>query len=731
MANDDYIELIRTFRKYYKRKEYACAACVVAKHPYCQSVENNNALDILTSHTSNDLWQCINKKQSRFNKEQIEELQNNLVKVFLNCDRELKRILLDNGHLDNWVSSYFYSTGKNIPYPLKLAKRLEHEKFSPGINKLFAYLFCNYSDSPARESWLTYLEHNNKYETVFNYLDRNISSLKYETEKTRMLSRALNAVLQHTKAKIPASKRDKKLYPAVIKGFKFIDELYEIQGSSEELSEKYDKLCMYMLKPELLEGRSKLALLNKMATAMPRAGKAMASWFGIKDVELPSNKGVMDGAPKILTPSMLTPWIDGSNVANNPFEKIKLNLNTAEQGVIGGFLSASTIWEYIQIDPNVIKAIDFSYTNEDSWAGRVVTAKDILDKDGDSLTGALHRLNGYTAEQQVAMHYSANGYIVDTAETANEEGWDLIIDGQLVQVKNTMTPSLVQDALNKNPDIPVITNIEMQQHFENNPMVWPDPLLVNEQVADTTLQSLETLEDLNFSSIESSEELLSIPLVSVAFAMYRNRELLNSSENGDYIGQVSEDVIFRSGGALAAGTIATYVGSLLLGPVGGAGAGIIFSMIGHEVGATAQNELNNGESVFKAREEAINSLSGFATWFAQGPLDKRLKDVTDKYTNTILPLIEENKHNPDAMGYLTFVRVGFEEMILRYKDLIEWIVSRLDIDDFSKAHAGWAALQASSNFSGVALQSKVENVKKCVAKYNDERGISTSLGTVT
>jgi len=727
----EYTKLVSSISNSIGRGEYARAVCMVAKYPKLQSIEEKRALVILNNNSPDDLWSCLNIRSSEFEKNERNDLIRRLVKIFIESNGYVKRTLIDNGHLEKIVTLYFFSNDKSLPIPEELAGSMGREKYNSKSNKIFALLFCKYKNDDVIDSWFSYLEYNKKYIIIINYIHKNIVGFKKKGGGERALILGSDMVLKYVESLPGSTDKDKTTYPAIVKGLDFLDLLIADNYKLESTIEKHEKLCSLMLSSEILKGRASSSIISNLFNIIPGAGGEISSWFGIKDPELPHDKRLLDSSPKLLSPELVAKWMANSRLVNTPFNNIKDNLNPAELSIIGSFLSASTIWEYMQIDSNVLKAIDFSYTNEDSWAGRVVTAKDILDKDGKSLEGALNRLNGYTAEQQVAMHYSANGHLVEVAEASNQKGWDLLIDGEIVQVKNTINPGLVQDALNSYPDIPVITNIEMYEHFKENPMVWPDGGLVYEEVANTTLESLESLDELSFSSLESSEELLSIPLISVAFSLYRNRALLDTPNEGDYIEKVSEDVLFRAGGAMGVASIGMYIGALG-GPVGMAAGAIIGSMIGNSAGSTMQEGLNSSDNVFKAKEEAIEALGNYAEWFASVPLGNRIERMAKKLNNEILPSISENQVSSDTKAYFRFVLTGYQEMITRCEELQMWILTRLESNDFSRANAGWAALNASSSFFGVEITKKVKEVGKSIEKYRVERGIpeATGLGAI-
>lgn len=88
------------------------------------------------------------------------------------------------------------------------------------------------------------------------------------------------------------------------------------------------------------------------------------------------------------------------------------------------------VYSAAMIDPSVIEAADFSYSEGiDNLVAFSDLASNILELNPIQASGAINRLEGYVAEQVVAK-LVAQGHQIAFPGTPNQEGWDLLVDGQ-------------------------------------------------------------------------------------------------------------------------------------------------------------------------------------------------------------------------------------------------------------------------------------------------------------
>jgi hypothetical protein len=95
-------------------------------------------------------------------------------------------------------------------------------------------------------------------------------------------------------------------------------------------------------------------------------------------------------------------------------KQLKVNDSVLQAGIISAF----SLWNYSQIQPEVLQALGFSSAGYPTnfLICRISTLSD----------GALTRLSGYVAEQQVAEHLKAQGHHVVFPEKANQMGYDYL-----------------------------------------------------------------------------------------------------------------------------------------------------------------------------------------------------------------------------------------------------------------------------------------------------------------
>jgi hypothetical protein len=172
-----------------------------------------------------------------------------------------------------------------------------------------------------------------------------------------------------------------------------------------------------------------------------------------------------------------------------------IKLRGSQTVAIATISTGEFLYDYIRIDPDVVKGIDFARADDlSSIASFSVFARDI---DTTVNTGDIAQLQGYVAEKFVALELQARGHDVQFPETSNQAGWDILVDGMPFQVKNWATPQGVYEHFEKYPDIPVLVNEDISAHFENNPMVYPVEGVSNTDIIDLTKTNLDLGADLH------------------------------------------------------------------------------------------------------------------------------------------------------------------------------------------------------------------------------------------
>jgi len=266
----------------------------------------------------------------------------------------------------------------------------------------------------------------------------------------------------------------------------------------------------------------------------------------------------------------------------------------AENAAYAGLTLGDFLYDYIRIDPEVVKTVEFARAADvDSLLSFARFADTKADLTGASLDGLHSELQGYVAEQVEAHHLIAQGHDVQFPDTANNPGWDLKVDGHPFQVKSLTDSAGVLEHLHRYPDIPVIVNAELADHVGNHPNVYVDPNLHHDAVLHATEEALDRGEDL------TDFEIPWISLgVSGAFNLYYM--LVNGTDVKAMLTCTATD----TGGRILGGTGGKYAGAgaglLLFGPAGAIVVGALGAVMGAAAGRGAAAK---GRQLFVAKEE--------------------------------------------------------------------------------------------------------------------------------
>jgi hypothetical protein len=232
-------------------------------------------------------------------------------------------------------------------------------------------------------------------------------------------------------------------------------------------------------------------------------------------------------------------------------------------GLYGVLTVGDFLYDLARIDPLVLEAADFASAADigsrltfAEYCSRHESLSDLAE------AGSLSRLKGYVAERVVAQNLAASGHDVSLPGTANNEGWDLLVDGREFQVKCVKSASAVREHLAAYPGIPVIVNAELAEALGETPGVYVDPTLSLEAVTARTSEALEGgAEVLDFEIPWTA-----FVATTVSHAVLYSRGLVDLQSLPLSIGAETAGRV--TGGAL--GKLAgTGVGLLLFGPAGG------------------------------------------------------------------------------------------------------------------------------------------------------------------
>ncbi len=238
--------------------------------------------------------------------------------------------------------------------------------------------------------------------------------------------------------------------------------------------------------------------------------------------------------------------------------------------VMGAMTAADLLYHAAAIDPKVLAAADFSRTLDIGAPADLAACIDAFGSQGAQIS-----LRGYTAEQMVASHFVAAGHAVELPSSANNPGFDLLIDGAPVQVKCGVSADLLVKHFARYPDIPVIANGELADLASDLDPEFAQ-LVTSFQGFD-----ISTVEDILDRSLAGAAGLadIDVPLFAMVVGAGRGAYRAWQGEIPVEDLQVSLVIDLATRGTIAAGGKLTggAVGLLVIGP---AGAVILAPLVG-------------------------------------------------------------------------------------------------------------------------------------------------------
>lgn len=246
-------------------------------------------------------------------------------------------------------------------------------------------------------------------------------------------------------------------------------------------------------------------------------------------------------------------------------------------GVFGVLTVGDILYNSAAIDPEVIKAADFSRVAEiDGYVEFAQVASEILSGSDSAVQGGISQLKGYVAERAVAADLVSSGHTVSFPDASNTSGFDLIVDGQPCQVKFHESLQGIREHFDSY-DYPVFANSELAGKI-------PDDLV--DQVFFIEGLSNELITEVAESSLNAADQMLNSSSMASAGAISIARGLIayqsGSLTHHQLVEQVLLDGMVRVGLAGSGAAIGSAVGLLTFGPAGawvfGTGAPILAAM---------------------------------------------------------------------------------------------------------------------------------------------------------
>lgn len=233
--------------------------------------------------------------------------------------------------------------------------------------------------------------------------------------------------------------------------------------------------------------------------------------------------------------------------------------NTKEVAAVLGLTAAEMFYHAAAIDPRVLDAADFwrkaDISNQLEFATHALEF---------AVRGSDIALRGFTAEQVVLGNLVAQGHHVALPDSSGNPGFDLIVDGQEVQVKCGLDVYLLKEHFEKYPDIPVIANVELAAEFAD----YPNAYMV------TSLEGFElaAVAEMTDRSVEAGIDLMAVDALAEAIGVGAVRGTL-----GIFTGAIPADHLpawlvvdtaVRGALVIAGGQAGAVLGLVVIGPAG-------------------------------------------------------------------------------------------------------------------------------------------------------------------
>lgn len=505
-------------------------------------------------------------------------------------------------------------------------------------------------------------------------------------------------------------------YSSEISDSEFALNILLVLATNKIWNQEFEGLLVRAKDQALLEplkfGRGKeTSKLTEFGRNIDLLGKEIGKVIGGRESSIPYSKYMIASAPILLTPLDVEKTLSDNARLNDSLLKLLKRGHSNYEAIITSLgITTGMLWTYSQIEASVLDAITFSSKGAPS------SFDDLQEIGTETLNsaGAITRLTGYVAEQQVALNLVRQGHIVEFPESANQAGWDLLVDGTTVQVKCSMDSNYVLSHFEKNPDIPIIVNKELSDDLGNHPMVIIDPSLSCSNINKITNDSLNQIDSFN-----SIADVMTVPLLSTAFAIHRNYPQFSSKKIDfeKYSQNVGKEVAIRTASTVSGKFIGGMIGGVG-GPIGiiiGSGLG---AFIGGVVGATGADAVIR-EDLCDKRDLVVQQIIDFAKWFNQEVLKARIEQLTVKekmLSKKIGGYLESQESFSAEPIYANFIAIETENLE-RTQALENWISKCLSESEFYKVQAGWVALRESTKFFHVEMKNRINIINNALEEY--------------
>lgn len=318
----------------------------------------------------------------------------------------------------------------------------------------------------------------------------------------------------------------------------------------------------------------------------------------------------------------------GSLVFGNGSDRQEDKTSSEDLTAFAGLTIGDLIYDICRVSPEVLEATDFARADDLSNIFEYsVFADRLSDLSVDSFDGNVAQLQGYVAEQFVARQLQAQGKEVEIPDEPNQEGYDLLVNGERFQVKCLSDVGGVKKHLDEYPDIPVLANQDLAPELEELPGAFAVPGLNYEEVTGATRSTIDAGADmLDFE----------VPLIALAVATGSNIKAMVKGESdlNAALANIAFDVGGRAAGGVA-GAKALAIAGTMFGPAGTVIGGLAGSIAGAQQGKRIGRWLR-GKILCAAEEAALEAA-----------LHKFLSAVSDVSQNN-LRVLESKRDRIEA-----------------------------------------------------------------------------------
>ncbi len=302
-----------------------------------------------------------------------------------------------------------------------------------------------------------------------------------------------------------------------------------------------------------------------------------------------------------------------------------------ETGTFITIYAGDLIYDILRVDPRVIDGVDF--LRKDDLSNVLKFGKqeivDRAEKSKESLSGLHDSYTGYTFERVVALDFQQRGAEVQFPNSAQQSGYDLVINSEKFQVKTQGNGiDIIENHFEKYPNIRVIVNSEAHEKFIEK---YPEKanMIINSGFSHEQTQSLvkestdaavEVFEDNNLFGSAIPEILGIISIISIG------KNFLNWAEGNTNFKTALKNVAIDSVGKFAGAGVGAKLGSFILPPFGT----IVGGTLGFVFGGNLANE-------YKIENYCKNEMEN---------LDKAIDDYLTKSEE----IISKNNNNFENKG---------------------------------------------------------------------------------